>query len=175
MSFDRIRLYDAGRFHDTELPDWYHKAERLSETERMDFHRVFDRVLDCEHTLLTEEGMLGGTLEIRFWPSEMHGIFVLIETPLSIVEQIVILNPADWLPFLSRYLAPLIAVANQSSTIAVHARIANAFIAWARHGEGSHIDRDTGQSRIDLDNDRTRRLAQRVRAAMERERREGQA
>lgn len=175
MSFDRIRLYDAGRFHDTELPDWYHKAERLSETERMDFHRAFDRVLDCEHTLLTEEGMLGGTLEIRFWPSEMHGIFVLIETPLSIVEQIVILNPADWLPFLSRYLAPLIAVANQSSTIAVHARIANAFIAWARHGEGSHIDRDTGQSRIDLDNDRTRRLAQRVRAAMERERREGQA
>jgi hypothetical protein len=35
MSYDRLRLYDAGRFHDTELPDWYHEAERLSETERM--------------------------------------------------------------------------------------------------------------------------------------------
>ncbi len=175
MSYDRIRHYDAGRFHDTELPDWYHKAERLSETERVDFHRAFDRALDCEHTLLTEEGMLGGALEIRFWPSEMHGIFVLVETPLSIVEQIVILNPADWLPFLSRYLAPLIAVANQSSLIVLHDKIANAFIARARHGDGSHIDRDTGQSRIDLDNDRTRRMAQRARAAMEREWREGQA
>lgn len=175
MSYDRIRLYDAGRFHDTELPDWYHKAERLSETERVDFHRAFDRVLDCEHTLLTEEGALGGALDIRFWPSEIHGTFVLVETPLSIVEQIVILNPADWLPFLSRYLAPLITVANQSSLIALHNRIGNAFIAWARHGEGSHVDRETGLSRIDLDNDRTRRMAQQARAAMERERREGRA
>ncbi len=175
MSYERIRLFDAGRFHDTKLPDWYHKAERLSETERVDFHRAFDRVLDCEHTLLTEEGTLGGVLEIRFWLSEIHGIFVLVETPLSIVEQIVILNPVDWLPFLSRYLAPLIAVANQSSTIAVHARIANAFIAWARHGEGSHVDRDTGLSRIDLDNDRDRRRAQQARAAMKRERRVGWA
>ena len=35
MSYDRMRLYDAGRFQDTELPDWYHEAERLSETERL--------------------------------------------------------------------------------------------------------------------------------------------
>ena len=45
-----------GRFHDTELPDWYREAERLSETDRMDLHRAFERVLDCEYTLLTEEG-----------------------------------------------------------------------------------------------------------------------
>ena len=175
MSFDRMRLYDAGRFHDTELPDWYREAERISETERVDLHRAFERVLDCEHTLLTEEGMLGGALEIRFWPSETHGIFVLIETPLAFVEHVIVPNPADWLPFLSRYLAPLIAVSNQSSLIALHGKIANAFIAWARHGEGSHVDRETGQSRIDLDNDRDRRRAQQARAAMERERREGRA
>jgi hypothetical protein len=35
MSYDRMRLYDAGRFHDTDLPDWYREAERLCETERM--------------------------------------------------------------------------------------------------------------------------------------------
>jgi hypothetical protein len=173
MSYDRIRIYDAGRFHDTELPEWYREAQRLSETERVDFHRAFDRVLGCEHTLLTEEGLLGGALEIRFWPSEIHGFFVLIETPLAFVEQIVILNPADWLPFLSGYLAPLIAVSNQSSMIALHGKIANAFIAWARHGKGRHVDRETGQSRIDLDNDRDRRRAQQARAAMEREQREG--
>jgi hypothetical protein len=175
MSFDRMRLYDAGHFHDTELPDWYHAAMHLSESERLDWHRALERVLDCEHTLLTEEGLLGGSIEIRFWPSEIHGIFVLIEAPLSIVEQIVVPNPADWLPFLSRYLAPLIAASNQSAMIALHGKIANAFIAWARHGEGSHVDRETGLSRIDLDNDRDRRRAQQARAAMEREGREGRA
>ena len=173
MSYDRMRLYDAGRFHDTELPEWYREAERLSETERVDFHRAFDRVLDCEHTLLTEEGLLGGALEIRFWPSEIHGVFVLIETPLSFVEHVILPNPADWLPFLSRHLAPLIAVSHQSSLIALHGKIGNAFIAWARHGKGSHVDRETGLCRIDLDNDRDRRRAQQARAAMERARQEG--
>lgn len=175
MSFDRMRLYDAGRFHDTELPDWYHAAVRISETERVDWHRALERVLDCEYTLLTEEGLLGGALEIRFWPSEIHGIFLLIETPLAFVEQVVVPNPADWLPFLSRHLAPIIAVSNQSSLIALHGKIGNAFIAWARHGEGCHVDRETGLSRIDLANDRDRRRAQQARAAMERERREGRA
>lgn len=175
MSYDRMRLYDAGRFHDTDLPDWYREAERLCETEHVDFHRAFDRVLDCKYTLLTEDGMLGGALEIRFWPSETQGIFVLIETPLAFVEQIVILNPADWLPFLSRYLAPLIAASNQSAMIALHGKIGNAFIAWARHGKGNHIGRESGESRIDLDNDRDRRRAQQARAAIERERREGRA
>lgn len=165
MSFDRMRLYDAGRFHDAEQPAWYREAVRLSETERLDWHRALERALDCEHTLLTEEGLLGGSIEVRFWPSEIHGIFVLIETPLSFVEQIVVLNPADWLPFLSRYLAPLIAASNQSAMIALHGKIANAFIAWARHGEGDHVDRETGQSWIDLKRDQERRRLERMRAA----------
>jgi len=164
--FDRIRLYDAGRFHDTELPDWYHEAERLSEAERIEWHRALECVLDCEHTLLTEYSVMGGAIEIRFWPSERQGILVLIETPLGLVEQVVILNPIDWLPFLSRYLAPLVAASNQSAMVALHGKITNAFIAWARHGEGSHVDRETGLSRIDIDNDRDRRRAQQARAAM---------
>ncbi len=173
MSFDRMRLYDAGRFHDTELPDWYHAAVRISETERVDWHRALVRALDCEYTLLTEEGLLGGALEVRFWPSEIHGIFVLIETPLAFVEQVVVPNPADWLPFLSRHLAPLIGVANQSSLIALHGRIGNAFLSWARHGKGTHIGRETGESRIDLANDRDRRRAHQARVVMESEQREG--
>lgn len=32
MSFDRLRLYDAGHFHDVDLPDWYHEANRLCES-----------------------------------------------------------------------------------------------------------------------------------------------
>ena len=166
MSYDRLRLYDAGRFYDTPLPDWYHEANRLTERERVDWHRALERVLDCEHTLLTEEGLLSAGLEIRFWPSETKGILVLIETPLAIVEQVVILNMTDWLPFLSRYLVPLMATSTQSATLQMQGRIANALIAWARHGEGPHVDRETGLSRIDLDNDRDRRLAARYREAV---------
>ena len=122
-------------------------------------------MLDCEYTLLTEEGTVGAGLEIRFWPSGMQGILVLIETPLGLVEQVVILNPTDWLPFLSTYLAPLIATSTQSAMLQMQGRIANALIAWARHGDGSHMDRETGESRIDLDMDRDRRRVARVRQA----------
>ena len=47
-------------------------------------------------------------------------------------------------------------------------RIANTLIAWARHGEGCHIDRETGLSQIDLDKDWNRRRAERLHAAAER-------
>ena len=166
MIFDRLRLYDAGRFHDTELPDWYHEANRLSEKEHVDWHRAFERVLDCEYTLLTEEGQLSAGLEIRYWPSETNGILVLIETPLTIVEQVVILHPTDWLPFLTEYLAPLMASSAQFASATMLARIGNALIARARHGDGSHMDRETGESRIDLDMDRDRLGAAQLRHAM---------
>ena len=168
MMFDRIRVYDAGRFHDVDLPDWYHEANRLSETEHVDWHRAFERVLDCEYTLLTEEGQLSAGLEIRYWPSETNGILVLIETPLTIVEQVVILNSTDWLPFLTEYLAPLMASSAQFASATMLARIGNALIARARHGDGSHMDRETGESRIDLDTDWKRHRAERLRAAAER-------
>mgnify|MGYP003598710030 CR=1 FL=1 len=166
MIFDRMRVYDAGRFTDTELPDWYHDAGRLSQTERLDWHHALERVLGCEYTLLTEEGMIAAGLEIRVWPSEAQGILVVIETPIALVEQVVVANPADWLAFLATYLAPLMATSAQSSILHMQDRIANALIAWARHGKGTHVDRETGLSRIDLDNDRNRRRAEQARLAM---------
>jgi hypothetical protein len=175
MSFDRMRLYDAERFHDTELPDWYHEADLLSQKERLDRHRSFDRVLDCEHTLLTGEGAQSGWIEVRFWPSPTQGIFVLVETALGLIEQVVILNPTDWLPFLTQHLTPLIAVAAQSAMLDQQLRITNAFTSWGRHGEGSHVDRETGLSRIDLDNDLDRRRAAQFRQAMAQADKEGVA
>ncbi|MGM0583958.1 MAG: hypothetical protein ACQEUZ_04850 [Pseudomonadota bacterium] len=166
MSLDRIRIYDAGNLYDSELPDWYRKSERLSEEDRINWHRALDCALDCVPTQLAGEGAVGGGLEIRFWPSDMHGTFVLIETPLAIVEQVLVLNPTDWLPFLSKYLAPLIMASTQNAMVGVQGKLANALIAWARYGEGAHVDRETGLSRIDLDNDRDRRRAEQFRQAM---------
>ncbi len=107
MSFDRLRSYDAGHFHDVDLPVWYHEANRLCEEERIDFHRAFER-----------------------------------------------------------YITTLIAASAQSAMAKLQGKIANALISYARHGEGSHVDRDTGLSRIDLYNDRDRRIAADFRRAM---------
>ena len=175
MSFDRLRVYDSGRFHEMDLPDWYQEACRLSEQERIDWHRAFERVLDCEYTLLTEEGLISAGLEIRFWPSDTQGILVLIETPLGLVEQVIIPNPADWMAFLSGYLAPVMASSAQFNAATMMGRIGNALIARARHGDSSHLDRETGESRIDLENDMKRRRAERLRAAAERRSEEGSA
>ena len=163
MSFDRLRLYDAGHFHDVDLPDWYHEANRLCEEDRLDWHRALERVLECEYTDLTHEG---AWIQVRFWPSQTQGYFVLFETALGLVEQVLILNPIDWLPFLTRHITPLIAASAHSVMVDLHSKIANALIAYARHGEGNHVDRETGLSRIDRDNDRNRRLAAQARHAM---------
>ena len=166
MDLTKIRLFDADHFYDSDLPDWYLKAEQISDAKGIDFHHALDQALACEHWPLTEDAVLDGSIEIRYWPSEQCGTFVLIETPHAIVEQIVILNAADWLPFLSKYLAPLITTAHHSGLLVVHGKIANTFIAWARHGEGHHVDRETGLSTIDLDHDRDRSRIKRARAEM---------
>lgn len=175
MMSETMRVYDAGRFHDVALPDWYREVNRLSETERLGYDRALDRVLDCEHFILTEPRMLGGGMEILFWPSETHGVFVTIETPLALIEHILIPKPADWLPFLSTYLAPLISASNQCAMIAVSEKLANAFIAWARHGDGDHVNRESGESRIDLARDRERYRAEKAREAAARAEREARS
>ena len=107
MDLTKIRLFDADHFYDSDLPDWYLKAEQISDAKGIDFHLALDQALACEHWPLTEDAVLDGSIEIRYWPSEQCGTLVLIETPHAIVEQIVILNAADWLPFLSKGILPL--------------------------------------------------------------------
>lgn len=43
--------------------------------------------------------------------------------------------------------------------------LAIALIAYACHGKDSHVDRESGESRIDLNEDRNRRRAERFRQA----------
>ncbi|MFP1646648.1 hypothetical protein [Pontitalea aquivivens] len=175
MCFDTLRVYESGRLYDVALPDWYKEADRLSREGNVSWHHAFTRVLGCYCVPLTDDGCQGGWVEVRFWPSEKVGNFVLIDTEAGIIEQILIPNPVDWLPFLTQHLTPLISAAAQAASAERQRKLTQAFIAWARHGEGSHVDRDTGLSRIDLDNDHDRRRAQQARAVMERERREGRA
>jgi len=164
MCFDTLRVYDAGHLYDVALPDWYHEANRLCEQEGVNWHHAFTRVLDCYSVPLTDDGCEGGWIEVRFWPSARVGTFVLIDTEAGIIEQVLVPNPADWLPFLTQHITPLISAAAQAASSAQQRKLTRAFIAWARHGEGRHIERETGHSEIDLDQDRRRTV--RYREAM---------
>jgi hypothetical protein len=164
MMFDTLRLYDHGQLHSMPVPDWYRQAERLSE-EGLDWHKAFDRVLGAEHMSLMDEPLAPTWLEIRCWFSATHGIFVMIETPLALVEQVLIPDPGDWLPFLTAHLVPLMGAIGQASLIGKLDRLGNALIAFARHGGGEHVDRESGTSRIDLRRDGDRRKPQEARHA----------
>jgi hypothetical protein len=172
MSFDTLRVYEAGRFYDVALPDWYEEADRLSRSGKASWHHAFTRVLGCYPVPLTDEGCEGGWIEVRFWPSAQVGIFVLIDTEAGIIEQVLIPASIDWLPFLTAHITPLISAVAQTASAERQRKLTRSFIAWARHGKGSHVDRETGLSRIDLDNDHDRHLVERERAAMAKAHRE---
>jgi hypothetical protein len=89
-------------------------------------------VLGAEHMSLMDEPLAPTWLEIRCWFSATQGNLVMIETPLALVEQVLILDPSDWLPFLSAHLTPLLTAVAQTETAHQVERLTNAVISWAR-------------------------------------------
>ena len=149
MTDETIRLFEAGRFSSIAFPDWLERAARISSDEKLGWERAISRVLETEHQGFTIEptGPIG--LEISFWHSTEHGVYVEIETAIGLVEQVLVRDPNEWLPFMSAHLTPLLAAIAQAATAQQLERLTNSLIAFARHGAGEHIQRGTGQSRID--------------------------
>ena len=167
MCYDTLRVYEAGRLYEVDLPDWYHEANRLWQEEGDSWHHSFTRALGCYSVPLTDDSSIeGGWLEVRFWPSSTVGTFVLIETDAGLVEQVLVPNRIDWLPFFSQHIAPLITAAAQSALAVSQRNMSRALVSWARHGESSHVDRGMGLGRIDLDNGGDRSWAAQFHHAM---------
>jgi hypothetical protein len=160
MIFDTLRLYHLGHLQSVPVPDWYEEAGRLSEQSHLDWHKALDRVLGTAHMTLMDEPLAPTWLEVRCWFSATCGIFVVIETPLELVEQVLIHDPADWLPFLTTYLVPITGAVAQAALVDKVNRLGNAVIAFSRHGSGEHVDRESGRSGIDArrDAERTKRV-----------------
>lgn len=95
-----------------------------------------------------------GWLAVRFWQGPGTGFLVNIQNPIGTIEMVCIPEPADWMPFVSAHIAPLIAADAQVTIADTLWILKNAAIAFFRHGEGSHVSRHDGLSRIDLNNDR---------------------
>jgi hypothetical protein len=160
MIFDTLRLYHLGRLQSVPAPEWYEEARQLNERTHLDWHKAFDEVLGTEHMTLMDGPLAPTWIEVRCWFSSTQGIFVIIETPLEIIEQVLILDAADWLPFLTTYLMPITGVVAQAALVDKVNRLGNAVIAFSRHGSGDHVDAENGESLID----RRRRAERRKRA-----------
>ena len=164
MNEETICSYEFGRFNSIMLPDWYNRAAAVSRSEGLDWHKAVSKAIVAEQQGLTADGMGPVGLDIGFWYSLQHGVYVEIETALGIVEQVLIRDTADWLPFMSTHLTPLLAAVSQAETARQLERIANALISFGRHEHGDHIDRDTGKSRIDEKREKEYWAGQRMKA-----------
>jgi hypothetical protein len=153
----RVIVYSEGAFHDQPAPGWYREAEEL-EAGGLDWQKALSRVLGTDHDQYAESlGDVG--IEIRVWRSTGLGTYVETGDCIRTWDAVWVPLPSDWWPFQARYLLPLIASASSLAIAERLNRIGNALIAYTRHGEGNHIDRDTGDSWIDIRRDREQRMS----------------
>lgn len=151
--FNMLRVYISGIFEDVALPDWYREAEQIANTERLDWEDAISRALRVDSIPMTHDNE-DGWLAVRFWQGPDTGFLVNIQNPIGAIEMVWIPEATDWMPFVSAHIAPLIAADAQATIADTLWILKNAAIAFFRHGEGDHVSRQDGLSRIDIKNDR---------------------
>ena len=151
--FKTLRVYISGRFEDVPLPDWYREAEQIADNEMLDWEDAISRALGADSIPITHDAE-DGWLAVRFWQGPGTGFLVNIQNPIGTIEMVWIPEPADWMPFISAHIAPLIAADAQATIADTLWILKNAAIAFFRHGEGDHVSRQDGLSRIDISKDR---------------------
>ena len=160
MSEPTIRIFTDGKFTSEPAPAWYREAMRLCDGGG-DWHKALSKVLDVESNSFPASMVEDAAAEVVFWRSRDHGAYVEISNVLGLIEEVSVPQDADWLPFLSTYLAPVASAMLQAERAYLLERIGNTLIAWGRHGQGEHINRTTGHSRIDERRDQALRSQRR--------------
>lgn len=174
MKDTEISMYTSAGFTTIPAPDWLVETARLCRPGG-NWQDTLSLVLESEQQSLNPVPIGGNEYDFSFWRSEAFGIYVEINSAFGPCERILVPEDADWLPFMQTYLTPLLAAVSQMETTNQLQRLTNAAIAFMRHGEGSHIERHRGLSRIDLDNDEMRRQSSAHRAELARKNKGGLA
>lgn len=143
-----VTAYREGTFTIEVAPPWL-MAIRERRAKGTDWHAAIRQVLPCivSHVLVGDEYWPHGEMRAHATPD--GGCYVEIGEGEGIFAEIWVARAAEWLPFSTTYIEPFMltrATVHQADKID---RLGNALIAFARHGEGRHIDRLTGESRID--------------------------
>lgn len=153
-------VYSNGAFCEQPAPDWYLKAEELG-SGLCDWQEALSQALGVKHDEYAEP--LGDAgIEICVWRSPDFGVYVETSNFTRGWDAVWVPSSADWWPFQSQYLVPLIASASNLAIADKLNRIGNVLIARARHGERSPIDDMTGQSWIDIRREQQRQVSYRA-------------
>lgn len=155
MSHETILTYRAGEFVEEPRPAWLREIYRSASGSR-DWNACVRVVL----SVVTAQVIIGDEYwphgELRAYRTPEGGQYVEMSAGDGVFAEVWVPHPADWLTFNARYVEPFLrtrAALYQADGIN---RLGNALIAFARHGEGKHVDRDTGESSIDHHADRLR-------------------
>jgi len=151
----KVIVYTNGAFYEQLAPDWYREAEEL-EAGGHDWHAALTRALGTDPSQYADPLGDGG-IDICIWRSANFGVYVETGDCLRIWDAVWVPSSIDWWPFQVQYLLPLIASASNLAIADRLNRIGNGLIAYARHGEGSHINEDSGRSSIDIRREQERR------------------
>ena len=156
MTAERISVFRAGAFSTEPCPPWM-EAVHAVEAELEDYDAALDRVLGkcIYHTAVN--GVAWPEAEVIARRTPDGGYFVDMMAEEYSHAEVWIPDPADWLPFHVGYVEPFSMTRATIRRNDCLDRLTNALIAFARHGEGKHIDRLTGESRIDQREDEERR------------------
>jgi hypothetical protein len=155
----KMIVYSNGAFCEQPAPDWYREAEELG-AGGLDWQKALSQVLGVDHDQYAEP--LGDAgIEICVWRSACLGVYVETGDCMRGWDAVWVPSSIDWWPFQVQYLLPLIASASNLAIADRLNRIGNVLITYARHGERSPIDDDTGQSWIDIRRDQQRQMSYR--------------
>lgn len=145
---ERIVTWRAGRFANELRPAWMEAIHAATDAAG-DWDAAITKILGRDHLRLVIGNSHWPTGELRVhYPPDGGRFIELLEGEHTFAE-VWVPDPADWLAFNAAYIEPyLLTRATLHNTERVD-RLADAIIAFARHGEGRHVDQETGESLVD--------------------------
>jgi hypothetical protein len=156
MTEQTVTVYRAGSFSTEAAPPWM-SAVHATEQEIENWDAALDRVLGKCVSRAAVQGIAWPVAEVVARRTPDGGYFVDMMAEEFSHAEVWIPDLADWLPFQVGYVEPFLMARATIQRNHSLDRLTNALIAFARHGEGRHIDRLTGESRIDEREDAERR------------------
>jgi hypothetical protein len=153
MPVETITVLRSGIFASEPAPDWLRRLNALAD-ENNDWDAAAHEVLGDSDLVAEVQDHLSVAVQVHEWRTPENGRYVEFSDVLRIVAEVWIPDPADWIPFYTSHIAPFLRAHAEMATAGQLDRIGNCLIAFARHGEGQHVNRDCGRSQIDLNHDR---------------------
>ena len=150
-----ITMFHAGRFTTEVAPPWLIAIRELR-AKGMDWNDASLAVLKYTTGHVTIGESIFPLGEMRAYPAPGGGRYVELSEREGTFAEIWMSEATDWLPFNSAYIEPFLLTRATLHQADRTERLGNTLIAFARHGVGKHVDRETGESHIDYREDRER-------------------